>query len=195
LTGKPILTADPIWLEGKLHYPEPSLDLVHEATTQAELVQAIGRARGVRRKSEAESVVIWVFVSDHEVAADEVVRWEDIEPGLWAEMAAGGLILTSPADVAKVYPHLAMDDHGKPLRREALKKRLQRGRPQEPISGTSPNIYSNRGMSPKSPPWTEVRYRPKGRGQQSRTAWVAPHRVATLQADLERGLGRPVVLE
>jgi putative DNA primase/helicase len=195
LTGKPILPADPVWLEGKLRYPEPSLDLVHEATTQAELLQAIGRPRGVQRKSEAESVVIWVFVSDHEVPADEAVRWEEIEPSLWTEMEAEGLILNSPTDLKKIYPHLAVDDEGHQLGKEALKKRLQRGRPREPISGTSPYIYSNRGTSPKSSPWVEVRYRPKGRGQQTRTAWVAPDRMATLQADLERALGRPVVLE
>ena len=188
LTGKPIRPGAAIWQDGKLFYADPALDLVHRAVTEAEVVQAIGRARGVQRKSAADSVVVWLFVSDISlpVKVDEVVRWEEIEPDIFDEMEAEGLVLESASDILKVMPQLVRDDENKIVADSTVRQWLRRARDRRGISVTLPYMKSNRGMSRK---WTRVRYRPAGRGQQTRTAMFASERLATLRSTLENALG------
>lgn len=123
-------------------------------------------------------------------------------------MTARGVVLTSPSDAAAFFPDLFQSRDGEggcyaaaqwvlrgisecrpykgTIHRGDTHKSLRVPGSRSPISGTSPYELH------------EARYRPAGRGQQTRRAWVAEWRADTVRDDLEDvlgplALGRPLI--
>ncbi|MBI0538960.1 hypothetical protein D9599_25740 [Roseomonas sp. KE2513] len=147
-------------------YANPAAEAVSAAITDAEVIQAVGRARGINR-TEANPVRVWIMADVvTPLVVDELLDWRDIAPSVVERMACRGIFLTSPADAAKTYPDLFPSI-------EAAKKTLQRSGVAKADFGDNPlRISLLRRMSPKSP--LRFTYRPSGRGQQTRQGWVRP---------------------
>jgi hypothetical protein len=176
-------------------YADPDLEALRTAITDTEVVQAIGRGRGVNRTA-GNPLTVWVLADvllPHPLSS--LAGWGDMRLNPIARMAARGLFLTSPSDAVAFFPDLFESI-------EAAKKVMQR----EGISGTFPyEGLPHRGMSPNSSdephrgnsanPPSEIRYRPTGRGQQTRRAWGADWRLETIRDDLEDVLGELALFE
>jgi hypothetical protein len=84
-------------------HPDRFVESVRWLTHEAELIQAIGRARAVNRTDETP-VDIDLLFDTPVVAVDEVVPWK--LPSLLLAPAATGVMLTSPADLVKCWPEI-----------------------------------------------------------------------------------------
>ena len=161
-------------------FDNETAEAVRAAITDAEVIQAIGRARGVNRTAD-DPVNVWLMADVvTPLVVESVHDWRDLCPGQVDRMACRGLLLTSPADAASVFPDLFPSG-------EAAKKAFQRV--QGGISGTFPYEYLIIKECPRNQP-VEVTYRPQGRGQQTRKAWVREDRLPGLLEWLEERLGR-----
>jgi hypothetical protein len=85
-------------------YQDPDLEAVRAAITDAEIVQAIGRARGVNRTAD-NPVKVWVLADVLlPLPLNRLARWPDVRLSTVQRMAARGLLLTSPSDAAAFFP-------------------------------------------------------------------------------------------
>jgi len=164
-------------------YSDPDLEALRVAITEAEIVQAVGRGRGVKRTADNPlSVFLFADVATA-LPITRMARWTEIRPGVVARMASHGLVLASATDARRIYPDLFTTA-------EAAKKALQREMAGRDLGDIPLGIIIPRGMSPKSA--VEVSYRPEGRGQQTRRALVTEERLPTLGAWLTEALGTKV---
>jgi Type III restriction enzyme, res subunit len=85
-------------------HPDPFVEAVRWQIHEGELMQAIGRARGINRTDETPLDIDLLFDSCIPVDVDEVLAWEP--PSLLIETAAEGVMLTSPTDMVKLWPEL-----------------------------------------------------------------------------------------
>ena len=83
-------------------HPDPVAEAVRWQICEGELIQAIGRARGVNRTAQNRVNITVVADIALPVVADTVVEWE--APSEAVEMAAEGVMLTSGADMARCWP-------------------------------------------------------------------------------------------
>ena len=154
-------------------YDDPDLEALRVAITDAEILQAIGRGRGVNRTADAP-LTVWlmadVLVS---LPVDHLVQWADVRLSLVQRMLAHGAILLSPTDAAREYPDLFKSA-------QTARKGIERSEKHWdiPLLG-----ILNRGMSQCF--LREVSYRFTGNGQQIRRALVAPEQVAGFRDRLE----------
>jgi putative DNA primase/helicase len=134
VTGQPVPLDDPEeeirfihsrngrpWPLHCLTYPTEEAETVRAAVTEAGLIQAIGRARGVNRKAGNE-VEIFLIVNDVVIpglTVDAVELFQDMEPNAVDEMWLRGVVMEWPSDAARVWPDLFRN-------REAAKKAYQR---------------------------------------------------------------------
>ena len=196
LTGRPIAPETPhqttrgvLMADGKgmainvRAYHDPDLEAVRAAVTDAEIVQAVGRGRGVNRDAD-KPLTVWLLADVvTPLPVDNLVRWEDVRLSPMARMLARGTVLLSPRDAAIVYPWLFPSE-------EAARKAIVRERdfPDIPLW-----VSSYREMSGKYLP--EVRYRPVGRGQQTRRALVLPSHLIGCRDWLEEQFGELALFE
>ena len=90
-------------------FASPDLELIRRSIADDNVVQAVGRVRGVRRTG-ANPVAVFLFtdvVTPFPVSA--LTDWPTLELDRVDQMAARGVILKSPADAAKAYPDLFKD--------------------------------------------------------------------------------------
>lgn len=148
-------------------YANPAAETVSAAITDAEVVQAIGRARGINR-TEADPVRVWLLADVvTPLLVDELLDWNDLAPGPVERMACRGVFLASPSDSARAYPDLFGTI-------EAAKKTFQRSGFGKGEVGDNPlRLISLRGMSPTSRVWGFT-YRPQGAGQRTQRGWACP---------------------
>jgi hypothetical protein len=183
----------------------PEAEMIRKAVTEAALVQAIGRARGVNRTA-ADPVEAWVILNDTvlPVSVDAVVEFADLEPNRIDAMIGRGLIPAWSADAAKLYPDLWSTSQAarKAYSRDGFDVARNRRR-----SVTS--HYKEDRLTPAQRSVTEsyryisirkshtplVRYQPKGRGQKPRLAMVDASRLSSMRARLEAALGELAVFE
>jgi hypothetical protein len=165
-------------------YADPDLEALRAAITDAEVIQAVGRGRGVNRDADTPLAVFVLADVVLPLPVARLVRWPHVRPYVMGRMLARGAVLFSPSDAARAYPDLFPST-------EAAKKALQR---QGPISGTSPYGKIIIGECPRNQP-VEVSYRPNGRGQQTRRALVAPERLAGFSTWIEAVCGPLALLK
>ncbi|MBR0683844.1 hypothetical protein GXW74_25435 [Roseomonas eburnea] len=160
-------------LPGEVH-ADPTAEAIRWTICEGELIQAIGRGRGVNRTAATPLEVDLLTDVVLPVAVHEVLDWDEVCPSRQDMMAASGVVLENAADMAKAFPDLWPS-------REAAKKQNQR-------RGT--NCYyrdlSNSNLSPSS---SIVAYRPAGPGQKDRTARFDLALIADPRAWLEAKLG------
>ncbi len=88
-------------------HPDPTAERVRRQITEAGLMQAIGRGRGVNRKSHNPLVVyIWADIPLPELGVVQPVLWDDIKASIEDEMLAVGAWLENAADAARAHPKL-----------------------------------------------------------------------------------------
>jgi putative DNA primase/helicase len=94
-----------IAVDGPEH-PDPRVEAVRRAICEGELIQAIGRGRGVNRTAAnpleidiLTNVCLWIEV-------DKVTTWKEIQPDVIDVMWATGAIPGSYGDMADAYPDL-----------------------------------------------------------------------------------------
>jgi len=120
------------------HHPDPDVETVRFQIHEAELVQALGRARGVNRTMANPLDVDLLFDTPIPITVDQVERWQP--PNLLIETAIDGVMLTSPRDLVKLWPTLW------PNRKLAFRT-LQQGVPTLP--GFEPVEYQLAGAKMK----------------------------------------------
>ncbi len=154
-------------------YLDPDLEAVRASITDADVVQNIGRGRGVNRTEETP--------------LDSLTHWQDVTPNLVQRMAARGVILTSPRDAERAYRDLF--SAGEAAAQQALLRATQAGYFRDIPLWRVPigECHTNRR-------WLRVEYRLDGRGQQARIAWVRPDRLADLREWLEAVTGAELTL-
>lgn len=85
-------------------HPDAMAEMVRWLVCEAELLQAIGRARGVNRSAAtAVHVDLWTDVA-LPLALDEAMPWWQVPAGRDAVMAFDGIVLDTPAHVAAAWP-------------------------------------------------------------------------------------------
>jgi hypothetical protein len=183
----------------------PEAELVRQAVTEAAVVQAVGRARGVNR-SAANPVEVWMILSDTVVplALDAVVEFGDLEPNKIDIMIERRLVPAWSADAAKLYPDLWPTSQAarKAYSRDGLDVERNRRRSvtesyKDDGSASSPRSvtgsYKYRYIRESHTPL--IRYQPKGTGQKSRIALVDPLNLAGARAQIEAALGQLALFE
>ncbi len=137
------------------HHPDPIAEAIRWNICEAELVQAMGRGRGVNRTADSPLQIDLLTDIVLPITASEVIDWADLVPSRIDMMASRGVVLENAADRAKCFPDLWSNY-------EAAKKDGQR-------TGTNCyyRIFYNSEMSRSS---AAVAYRPEGSGQKKRSA-------------------------
>jgi putative DNA primase/helicase len=160
-------TARPIEIRA---YADPDLEAVRASITEAELIQAIGRGRGINRTA-ANPLDVWLLAGDVVVPLplDSLTSWQDAAPGPVDRMAARGVVLTSPSDAARAYPDVF--PKGEKSAREALRRQAREGGQGQDDLGPKPLWRLLLGVWVLNSGWSFA-YRPPGRGQQFRHGWA-----------------------
>jgi putative DNA primase/helicase len=97
-TGRPV--------EGN-HHPDARGEAVRWGICEAELVQAIGRGRGVNRTAEnVLQIDILTNIALPGIEVDEVTTWDAIQPGMIDVMRARGAAPLGYVDMAAGHPDL-----------------------------------------------------------------------------------------
>ncbi|MBE7245312.1 MAG: hypothetical protein INR63_10180 [Actinomycetospora chiangmaiensis] len=88
-------------------HPDPVAEALRAQVTEAQLIQAVGRIRPLRRTAESPAFVDIITDVPLPISVDRAVAWKDALPGGWADMAPAGVILESEADIMAAFPDLA----------------------------------------------------------------------------------------
>ncbi len=157
-----------------IEHEDPKAELLRAAVCDDEVIQAIGRGRGVNR-TEADPLEVQVLA---DVALpliyDRVLYWANCVPDVFQQMLLAGLAVDSPADAAALH-------HGLFQNPEAAKKAFQRGA----FGGQIPIDNPYRDLSLKS-----ARYLRGGRGRSWQTAWWIAGTDSAARRHLETAIGR-----
>ncbi len=185
------------WVVACRVFEVPEAELIRQAVTEAAVVQAIGRARGVNRAAN-NPVEIYVILHDTVVpaAVDAVVNFGDLEPTKIDSMIERGLVPQWGADAAKLYPDLwpTAQAAQKAYRRAGLDvERIHASCRTSPSGGTQARCrtcpYKDIFIRACTTPNFLLRYHPNGRGQKARVALVDQARLAGARKQLEEALG------
>lgn len=113
-------------VEGERH-PDEVAEAIRWQICEGEILQIIGRGRGVNR-TKADPLEVLVLTNRPLPIPVEPVSWESVAPSPADLMLAiGGVALASPADAARAYPDL--------WSAEGAKKKFQRWREAHPPRG------------------------------------------------------------
>jgi hypothetical protein len=156
-----------------IEHEDPDAELLRAAVCMDEVIQAIGRGRGVNRSS-ANPLEVQVLADEAlPLVHDRVVAWDTLVPDIFQRMLLAGCAVDSPADAVDLHPGLFQNV-------EQAKKALQRG----VFGGHFPisNLY--RDLSLKS-----ARYRRQGRGRSWQRVWWIEDAPLTLPDRLEARFG------
>ena len=146
---------------GDLH-PDPMAEAVRWLVHEGELIQALGRGRGVNRTLETPLDIDLLFDTALPITVDKVSAWK--RPSLLVETAATlGVMPTAPTDMVKLWPGLWPNE-------KAAYRTIQQGVP------TLPGFVS-------------VTYQLKGRNMKPRIAYFNLTVVPDPHAWLETRLG------
>jgi putative DNA primase/helicase len=89
-----------------IQHPDGRVEAVRWSICEAELVQAIGRGRGVNRSAENPLQIDIVTNVCLPIEVDETTTWGAIQPSPWEVMGARAAIPLGHADQAACYPDL-----------------------------------------------------------------------------------------
>jgi hypothetical protein len=130
-------------------FADPDLEALRTAITDAEVIQAVGRGRGVNRDADTPLAVFVLADVVLPLPVARVARWQDVRPDVMGRMLARGAVLFSPVDAAAAYRDLFPNP-------DAARMAMKRA---EGISRTSPYGKTIIGECSGNRP-TEVSYRP-----------------------------------
>lgn len=153
-------------------HEHPRAELLRAAICDDELVQAIGRGRGINRDASNPLTVHVLADVALPLVHDRVLPWELVKPDLMQRMLLAGVAVDSPGDACRLHPTMFSGT-------EQAKKALQRL-----FGGQTPMYDPYREMSPKS-----ARYRRPGRGRSWQHAWWIHGDAEAVRSTLEAVLG------
>lgn len=169
-------------------HPDPVTEAIRWQIAEGELLQIIGRARGVNRTAANPVQVLVMTDLPLPLPIDRTIMAAELDPSPADLMlAAGGVALENAADVAAAYPQLWAT-------RDAAKLALHRWRVKEG-SQAEVGIIPHReetliwGMIPTSRGLASVRYQRAGAGKSPATAHCDLDRVPDPAAWLAQRLG------
>ena len=102
-----------------VRHSDPSAELLRAAICDDEVIQALGRGRGINRTEDNPLEVHLMADVALPLAYDRVLAWDNVRPDIVQRMLLAGLAVDSPADAAMTHPGLFASD-------EQAKKALQR---------------------------------------------------------------------
>lgn len=160
-------------------------EAVRRCICEGELIQAMGRGRGVNRTAATPLEIDLLTDVVLPVTVDALVPWSDLRPTRRDLMSLAGIVLENAADMAACFPELWST---------AAAARQDRSRS---VTNCYYRDIYNSQMSHSS---AEVTYRPEGPGHRARTARVDLSRIPDPEAWLTNRLGplasfemRPIV--
>jgi putative DNA primase/helicase len=137
------------------NHADPIAEAIRWSICEGELIQAIGRGRGVNRTAETPLEIDLLTDAVLPLTVHELVPWQQIRPSRHDLMALDGVVLENAADMAKCFPDLWPS-------RDAAKKDSQR-------RGTN-CYYKDLYNSKLSPSSAWVTYQPEGTEHRARIA-------------------------
>jgi hypothetical protein len=160
-------------------HPDPTAEAVRWQQCEAELMQAIGRGRGVNREADTPLDVDILANVCLPLTVDEAVQWE--EPSAVVEMAAEGILLSSPTHMCACWPGVWRD------RKAAWESliAISPGLPPEEVRGKI--LY--RFLLGLSPGLLCFRYQVSGQGQKPAFGFYDPAVLPDPRPWLEAHLG------
>ena len=157
-------------------YPDRMAEAVRRATCDAELIQILGRGRGVNRTAANPLDVILLCDTPLPVVVAETVTADNVKPSVAELMLAEGrVILKNPAHAFRVYPRLwnTNDEARKAFEREK--------------TATFP--YKGFVLGDCRTPLVPASYQLAGKGQKPAEAWFHPSALSDCRAWLTGRLG------
>jgi putative DNA primase/helicase len=129
-------------------HPDPLAEEIRRQTCEAELLQAIGRGRGIRRRARnVLEVDLLTNIALSEIEVDEALTWKEMQADDIDIMWAAGAVPLGHADMALAYPELFVSAEAarKALGRETHSsvRRENPGQP-DPPEGENPGQTSIR---------------------------------------------------
>jgi putative DNA primase/helicase len=155
-------------------HADPIAEAVRWSICEGELIQAMGRGRGVNRTVDTVLEIDLMTDVVLPVTVDTLVPWSDLRPTRRDLMALRGIVLENAADMAACFPDLWPSA-------EAARQDRSRS-----VTNGYYRILYNSQMSHSS---AEVTYRPAGPGHRTRTARVDLARMPDPEAWLTNRLG------
>ena len=158
-----------------MRHEEVFSETIRAAICDDEVIQCIGRGRGVNRAAENPLEVHVLADVALPLVHASVVDWETVQPDMLQRMLLSGLAVDSPADATHLYPEMLGSEKRaqKLFEREGFKRQI----PYE--------IY--RGMSLKS-----ATYRRSGRGRSWQSAYWIDGACRDPRTTLQTALGEPL---
>jgi len=153
---------------------DPIAEAVRWSICEGELIQAIGRGRGVNRTAATALEIDLLTDVVLPVTVDSLVPWSDLRPTRRDLMALRGIVLENAADMTACFPDLWPS---------AQAARQDRARS---VTNCYYRSSYNSKMSHSS---VEVAYRPAGPGHRERSACVDLARIPDPEAWLTNRLG------
>jgi putative DNA primase/helicase len=155
-------------------HSDPIAEAMRWSICEGELIQAIGRGRGVNRTADTVLEIDLLTDVVLPVTVNALVPWSDLRPTRRDLMALTGIVLENAADMAACFSDLWPSV-------DAAKKDGQR-------NGTN-GYYRDLDNSRMSPSSAEVAYRPTGPGHRCRAARVDLARIPDPEAWLTNRIG------
>ena len=156
-----------------IRHSDPSAELLRAAICDDEVIQALGRGRGINRTEDNPLEVHLMADVALPLAYDRVLAWDNVRPDIVQRMLLAGLAVDSPADAAMTHPGLFANE-----------KQAQKALEREGFKRLSPIRDIYREMSLKS-----ARYRRPGRGRGCQRAWWIAGTEAEARALFEAAVG------
>lgn len=88
------------------YHPDQIAEAIRWTICEGELVQAVGRGRGVNRTTDNPLQIDLLTDVVLPLTVDDVIVWNELRPGRFEIMALSGAILENAADMAKCFPKL-----------------------------------------------------------------------------------------
>ena len=154
-------------------HPDPMAEMVRFQLCEAEMIQAIGRARGINRTADNPVDVDIVADVCLPITVNEVSLWWWTKPTPLIETAAlDGVVLTSPVDLTRCWPALWPNTRAA----DRMLVQLKRERP----------LMEMRQLLKG---WRAVTYQPTGNGQRQRVGYFDHMMIADPKTWLEAKIG------
>ena len=112
-----------------VRHSDPSAELLRAAICDDEVIQALGRGRGINRTEDNPLQVHLMADVALPLAYDRVFAWDAVRPDIVQRMLLAGLAVDSPGDAALLHPGMFANEN-------TAKKRFQR----EGFKGQNPGL-------------------------------------------------------
>lgn len=155
-----------------MRHQDATAEVIRAAICDDELIQDVGRGRGVNRTEDSRLEVHVLSDVALPLVHDTVVRWETVAPDVVQRMLLAGIAVDSPADAVALHPQFLTS--GKQAQKAFERIGFKR---QIPMS-------TYRGMSLKS-----AAYKRGGRGRSWQRAWWMDGDADPARRALEAALG------